>query len=488
VCSSDLVNTQPIPAGQSAQSDYAGNARGYGFHQDLVGGTGGPVNNLPGNASDQCAQSVGTTSLPYCGVITDALGGNIDQLRLNNGTGTGLAAPVHPGNPGVSDEYTKQTGQPWPYPDVRCTNPGGSLTGSSGGQSGNGTDGSAYLSCVDPAPNVAAQGWNGAQTPSAGSAWGVARVQGGHAANSGFGTVDLGSSTAVGYVDPAPQTATGAVTSYVYAASSGVRISFGPLGSVSFGEVSQTATATANGVAGGAKATDTVALGDVVVTQPGSAPLQLCGSVCGNDAAVIEQINNIFAAEMHISQPQPDHALFAGSPGGYVAGVQSDASEQYGDTQFNGMAPEEAQYLPAMRIVLYDDGSFQLSREIVDLAGVAIAADKGNTLNTLPAPSGPTNATEAGQYAGVIGASTGAGLGEVLVTPAGQVGGTAAGAGSLSVLAQVLGRALNGLQFLLRNPLAAAEMISTLLLLGLPYLLMDRRRLWLRDVFGHQRG
>ncbi|MHB8718208.1 MAG: hypothetical protein ACYDAC_04845 [Candidatus Dormibacteria bacterium] len=484
------LNTQVVPPGEAALVNYGGTVRAYGFHSDLVGGTGGPVNNAlqppPGFPNGN--------SLPYGNVVTDALGGDIGSLRLSNGNGAGQAAAVEPGNSSVSAEYTAQThGQPWPYPDALCINPGGTVTASqtgtqtSNGQSGDATQASATVACADPAPQPAAAGWNGGQTPPTGSSWAMSRVQGARLVGSGYGSVGIGPSTAAAYAAP-PAGKIGA-GSYVFAQSSGVRIDFGAAGSVSFGEVSQTVTVSANGLPGGAHATRTVVLGDVVLTLAGQAPQPLCASVCSNDAAVIDQLNNAFASQMHVSQPAPDAGLFAGTPGGYTAGVEADASQQYGDEQFNGMSAEEAALLPALRIVLYDDGAYQLSRWIIDLAGVSTATYLGNT--PVPPVAGVVNSTVAAIDAGLgpyIGGTTttyGSVAGASITNPNGDSGG---GGGPLGGLVHVLGRVFGGLGFLLRNPLEAAEMIGSLLLLGLPLLFMERRRLWLRDVFGHQHG
>src|SRR5262249_36638858 len=154
------------------------------------------------------------------------------------------------------------------------------------------------------------------------------------------------------------------------------------------GTVSQTASARAAGRPGTTATANTVQISDVVVDGK-----SLCSAQCSIQQ-VVDTVNKQFIGVMEIARPAADPTYDRsvggdgkgiGSQGGYIAAVQASLPQQYGDQQFNAMSPEESSLLPALRIVVfaYGDGSPNLSREVLDLAGVEVDAEMG--IEVLPA-------------------------------------------------------------------------------------------------------
>lgn len=269
------------------------------------------------------------------------------------------------------------------------------------------------------------------------------------------------------------------------------------------------ATATAHGQSGTAVTTDTVSPSDVRLTVNGSTVV-VCdkggaltsgdgGSAgqsvpCGIDK-VIQAINAVFPSFVSVMAPQADNSPPAdqhlgngtsnGTPGGFKAVVQSDVNQQYGDQKFNGMSPEEAAFLPAMRIVVYDDGGQGLTREVIDLAGVQDEA----TFGYLPPESSECSGCVPSGV-DVVTAGQDAGLRASLTYIPGSDGGVRApsapsggdpGYSSFAPLA-VVQRVFSGIAWLVRSPMAALQMLALLALLGAPIVVMVRRRSWVDDL------
>jgi hypothetical protein len=205
---------------------------------------------------------------------------------------------------------------------------------------------------------------------------------------------------------------------------------------------------------------------------------------------------------MHVAMPMPDDRYFhnpkvdstdsgmlvaEGSPGGYQSVIEADVNQQYGDIKFNGMENEEATFLPALRIVLYnpEDGNPGLNRHIVDLAGTQTDAQLGISALNL---GGNATGADVAQAAVDAGIPAGAPLPGTSNFVPGDLGGSGGpGGGGLTDVANgisgLVARVFDGMKWLFRNPWEALQLGGTVLLLALPYLLMDRRRIWVREIF-----
>lgn len=453
------TNSGPIPPGSVVSSIYGSTARGYGFHLDYVGGPGGSINNLTFGGSNG-----GQSGRP------DVLGGVIQNLNLRTQGAIGDASALADGNGTTAGAVPAS--QPWPYADSTCASPGpasqghssntGAVTASgSGTQPVPGSDNSDAYSSVTCTGPVTAEARYGAT----------------HATGSGLPTVEVGSSSTTSSVT-AP-TAANVIGATVTALAHGVTIDLGPTASISFGTVSQVVTSKAGGRPGTAGATSVVSLSNVSITQNGQTT-ELCAGLCAGDPqGVISAINTAFPTLLEVTMPDVDGRYVHGSPGGYLAAVQANLPEQYGDQQFNGMSAEEATFHPGLRIVMYgfNDGTPTLSREVLDLAGAEVDSELG--LNVLPPPTSTDVATlteqQVQQAAGLVTSYSGGSAG----TPGtpGHAGTTVATA-NLGTFAQ---QVFNGLQSLLRTPLGALKMLGFLGLLGLPIVMMRRRWTWLTE-------
>ena len=499
-----------IPPGSTVAYTYSSNARGYGVHSDSVGSYGGALNNVING---------GLPALPFSTNNRDLISGTVFQLQLDNGAAQGSAAAMVDGQSSTAAAFKNcsnvssigncqgvaplpavpgapDTTQPWPYTPANCTAPGAAQgesatsDGAAGsqGQEGDASEAHAHVACAatqSARPTCAAlhciAGRDAVDCHAgSGTALGDAHIQGYSLSSSaqapGF---SVGPSSSQSWVSPPGDNAP--IIACAWADSKGININVAGQGGISIGEVSQSAVAAAAGRAGTAHANRTVSLSDVSLTV-GATTVVLCHGACTDDQSAIDQINNTFPTLVHMMLPAPD-GTFAqtgyGSPGGYTAAIQADPAEQFGDRQFNGFGAAEASFLPALRIVLYDDGSYQLNREILDLAGVEADAELG--LSYLPpvdeGAAPPVNATTAALDAGV---------------PSGNdfsSGGGSGSPGSLPVAIPVSGgsiieKVLSGFRWWLRDPAGVIQALGALALFASPMFLMDRRRIWVRDIFG----
>jgi hypothetical protein len=450
--------------GDLIKTSYGANARGYGLHSDYVGNANATINNSTFQGTAEQLKA------PFASGNNDQLAAEVSRLSVADGTAQGGAAAVADGSGATTSDYHHQLGeQPYPFPTAECSNPGpsgGQRETADGYASGGnpdhpdmvGTSAQAHAA-VDCAPT----GDPGATAE--------ARYAGAAPAESpGFG---FGESRTTARVT---RTAT-ASRAEVTATTAGFRLDLGGGNGISIGRVTHHALAVAGGRPGTAKAERTVVLADVSATIAGT-EVVLCQGVCpGDSLGVLAQLNALYPALLHITEPRPDAVLFAGTPKGYIAGVAAEAAQIYGDQGFNGMSAEESTYLPALRVVVYNDGGSN-NREVIDLAGVQVDAELGIDVLAQYVPSGPPpSLPDQSDAAGAtvpptLGGSTDPNLAHV--TPA---------VGTPSSLAgRVLRRVLDGFGWLARSPAQALRFFSLLLLLALPLLLMDRRRRWVRDV------
>lgn len=469
-------------AGLETTLFYSGEASGYGTHVDWIGSAQTVVN----NATDR-DERFGQQLLDG---DRDLLAGYVEDVTLTDSNSAATASSLGDGNGSTQRGFENLTATPnppsgaptlpstptpnpspssspspvvtWPYPTLACGYPG-----SVGHDESAETD-TATVKVVCDADD---------RKTSADAA------HGGHVMTSAGGpTVTVGASETSAHVTP-PNGDTG-VTSTVTARARGLRVDLGAgIGAFTIGEVSSTATASATGRPGGAHTTyDEPVLRDVSVTVGGTR-VELCDTTCAHYDDVIRAVNETFAGYVSIYRPEPDRDLLKGSPGGYKAAVQADPNAMYGDIQFNHMSPEEAALIPALRIVVYNDGN-ALSRVVIDLAGVKVDANQG--VQPVPRytdmPTPPVDVPRARELAippPLNGFSPGGNPTTPLTGTTTIVGGA---------VGRAIMRALHGFAFLLRRP---AELLSVLALLGLlvaPALLMARRRLWTREVFAHPSG
>jgi hypothetical protein len=456
--------------GREVTRSYSGSAAGYGVHTDWVGSANAALGNATANQDE-----VERHDLPFGAGNRDLLLGNVDHIGLEDGGAKGSAAALADGQGSTAAEYKKRTGRIWPYPVAACGFPGlvghDEVTGLQDGEDSH-----------KPAPVSHSEDTRAAEAHVVCDEVHPHRVADADAYHQG-GTFTAPNGGAV-YVARAETTATvtapvgaaGVVTD-VTATVQGLRIDLGDIGEITIGELTHHARATATGRPGGARTERTQPkLRDVSVTVLGTR-VPLCMDGCADYQQVIDRINATFPAYLKIFQPQPDPVLAKGSPGGYTSAIQSDPSAIYGDMQFNQMTPAEAAILPALRIVVYNDGDAG-SRLVVDLAGVLADAQQGVT----PLPEfghydpahPPVDVVKARDYA----------------VPAPEAGFRMPGGDGTSAppyVAQASGgnalvRAFRGFAFLLRSPGELVSMLALLVLFLGPLLLMARRRLWTRDL------
>jgi hypothetical protein len=445
-----FTNNGPIGAHDTVVNTFSGDARGYGVHSDFVGSADGVLaNNLPSSA--------GTGIAPFGAGTRDLRSGVVDQLTVTNTGNGGLAsalsadstardqyancsdvhsqaqcvAPPPPPTPPPSLPSSSPTAAPsqdptvtqqsWPFKDATCVSPAppehpDRTYGSSDG---------AYVTSYDqngkPVPTqvpntaeMATASVNCLTTYQAANSAGTA-VPGSAVGTSQFMGLDLSSaSNVVSHLTVAQsitQTAVlpayngQGVISLATAAARGVRLEL-PGGVVlSIGEVVHSAEATAAGRAGTAKTLHpTPVLYDVTIEKPsigadGSAgvpsTVTICQGQCTQDiSSVVDQINANLPSTVHLSQPTPWADYAKGTPGGYTSAIEASLEQHTADQQFNAMSAQDAWYLPALRIAIYDDGAQGLNREIIDLAGVQVDAVMGIQIFP-PAPPAPSPAPTA---------------------------------------------------------------------------------------------
>ena len=471
------------PPGSTKSSVFSGSARGYGFHSDYVGGVSAVVTNSP-------ASHANVVPIPFTST-TDLLGASVRRLTYGIGSREGDASAMADAGTGTAYQYSQCTGlasltgcvplpcpvttcvpprpppstsQRWPYPDAACYQPGANaqetnsvsgtyVTDSSGSQrTTGGSDATADADC---------SGANGRVVGDA-----VLRAVSQQDQSLTLPQVSVEDSEITSTVTHLDGGA--GVVSETLAEAHGVRIGV-PGGPIEIGGITQHAKVIAAGTPGTAKVVDdTVTVSNMVV-----AGQELCATTCTQHD--FERLNQMFPTYFYAFRPTPDERYndpetHLGSPGGYLAVVQANLSEQYGDQQFNGMSAEESTYLPAVRIVLYgrNEGNPQINREVLDLAGVEADAEYG--IQVIPGGSGyqPDNVQNAAQQAGV---PTGAQLipTHMSAAPPPTV---------QDLIRKTITQLVEGILWLARNPAQALEMGIFLAVLGLPLAMTRRRWTW----------
>jgi hypothetical protein len=516
-----------LPPGAPVSVTYGATGRAYGAHLDVVSSTNGPVNNLlqPNNVS----------GVPFGAGNRDLLIGDMAGLSLNNGTAQGSAAAVGDGNATTAAQFTMctnvnaarncaqppqppcsffaglnqpcpsapdvplpssgttapppRTSQLWPSPLASCSYPGSGgssahfdgLYVTSYSQSGQSSQPNEppqpTQSTASGTNDLAHADVNCVGDPSQASSISAHAFARGVDSAAGLG-VTLASAASNGQVTP-PTAATHTVKTSITASAKGLRVvDANGNDLLRIGEIDQSATTQAGGVAGSAAVTRAVTMRDVFIN--GS---QVCASPC-DIKQVLTQINGAFPTLIHASWPDPAtpygvdaNGVPLGSPGGYTAMVATNATQLYGDEQFNGMSVEEASVLPALRIVLYGfrDGAPNETRTVLDLAGVETDAELGVQPAGETVAQPPIDVAQASADAGVLGAAPSV-PGYIppvppVVTPSPAAGTGGGATGPLGLLV----RAFHGLDWLARSPLAAVQMAAFLALLGLPLVMMRRR-------------
>jgi len=291
-----------------------------------------------------------------------------------------------------------------------------------------------------------------------------------------------------------PSSQEGVVESSVTAVAQGLHLDLGDGATLDIAQATQRVLTEAGGRPGTAHTTRTVTLEGVVLQRPGFPTASLCvqPDTCSGDQGLLDQINTFDPSHLYATLPEPDEPFGtepdgvspAGSPGGYQAKVEASVAEQQGDALFNGISGfngdgTEKTLLPALRLILNAPGSATVSRLIVDLAGVEADTELGVQVFQDDTGMGtPTvDATQSLIQAGVPPVTYQPGTAGTPGFP-----GQPAPAAYHSGLLGVLERALSGLGWLVRSPLAGLQMAGFLVLLGLPVLLVRRRWTWQPDL------
>ena len=458
------------PAGKQVSLSYSGAGRGYGVHSDFVGGAAGLLGDLGSNNT-----SLGTLGetlggqLPASRRTTDLLAGYVERTQVANGSSLASAAALGDGNGASAGDLANDTDssrlggnttQEWPYPDAACSQPGPSATDSKIGEysttygsdgspqqqqiAGTSQDGSASVDCV-------------ARTGSAGAS-GLA-TKGQFSLSSAISSLPVVSAD-FSYVEVKvyPAAPGRPQRSVVSSLARGVAVTLPDGEQISFGDVRQTVSAHAGGIFGSAGTTREVIVDHFAIDGD-----QRCATDC-DLRSVVAQINSFFPGLVEAVVPEPDPAYAAGSPGGYIAGIQSSAGQQVADEQFNEMAPEEASILPGLRLFLDDpkDGQPTINREVLDLAGAEADAEEGL------------------QYFGEPGAVQGLTIQQIdqlLGELPGGPGQVARGSGG-SPAQGAVERVFTGFGWLLRNPLGWVVMLQFYAVFAVPILMARRRWGW----------
>lgn len=486
----------PVPAGAEVSVDYGANTTGYGMHTVWVGGPAGAVTDVTfGN---------GSAPLP---TSADLLAGSVDHLRIRRGSADASASALQDGDGTATTTYQGcssgptapgcatvagapgpvTASQPWPFPPAECSQPGavGGADGQSSGvtaappsgQAGEqpGTDGmaGAAVDCTLDRPATAR------------ASLGALGLPGSGAALAGAPVLDL--AVAQSHVDGSvapPTDSTPRSVASVTATVRGLHVGLGSLGAFDIGALTQTAVAQAGGRAGTASTSDTVTLQDVTLERDGKVQA-LCSGPCPDPAATLATLNSVFAGRLELSMPPVEGSYIGGSPGGYVAAVEAQLAEQYGDEQFNGMRAEEAAVHPGLRLVVFGwgDGVPAVSRQVVDLAGVEAEAELG--IEVFPAFDAGAQGVDqqaAEAAAGVPAAAALFGAALPLAPPA-----LAPGGGVTGGPASLVERALTGFAWLWQTPGGALQLLLAFGLLGAPIALARRRQTWTQTVVGGDR-
>jgi hypothetical protein len=404
----------------------------------------------------------------------------------------------------------QSTAQEWPYPTAECSHPGPKAKDERRGiyqtethstepdaphpsmtpipYTDTGVGAKAATDCAD---QVIAMGQYSCGATGAPAGGGSPALPG-DACNAGGQSLTVSSAQTTTTVI-APDRNGGKARTEVTASVAGLHLTLPDGSQLSIGEISQFAMAEAGGRAGTAHTLRTVSIQDVRVSRPDGSVSTACvgvGSCMGENgsqaALLLGLLNGLLPARLYVTIPaanepfgvESDGISPKGSPGGYQAVLEADAAQQQGDRQFNAMTGfrgSESKLLPALRIVQYSPGAAQVSREVLDFAGVEADAQLGYQVTE--ATTGGNNPVTVDQTQSMI---------EAGVPPSTSfVPGDAASSGlpGQQQVAQkyppgLLGlaeRALTGLGWLVRSPLAGAQMAAFLVLLGGPLLLMRRR-------------
>jgi len=494
------------PPGATLSSSYSAGARGYGVHDDFVGGPANAIDNaIPPVVSGSlpCGSSCANSQLPFGRGNRDLLPAVVEKISIGDGTASGVASALDPGDQNTTQDYTNATksadgsgGHPWPYPQTICSAPGPIAlqspppTKGSSETPGQPDGATAYVDCVHSGGPTGSAHFGGAEDGGPG----------------GFPSVGYGPSQNTSTV--MPPTSVAGSRSVSDSAAKGVVIQLpGGSGALTIGEVHAHAEAAAAGRAGSATASYEREIGNVRLTIGGQTSA-LCASTCPDLATTVRQINQALVGYVEVLVPTPDpryyhdaagapisHGPGLGSPGGYQAVIEADINQQYGDQKFNQMGSAESTFLPALRIVTYSpgDGNPSLNRHILDLAGTQVEAALGisalSGVSDLAGADVGRAASDAGIPAGtqVPGSSTYVAGDPYVAGGPGTAGssGVPGGPGSevINGLTGLVARVFDGLRWLMRRPWEALQLGATVLLLALPYLLMDRRRIWVKEVF-----
>jgi hypothetical protein len=464
-----------IPPGATVASTFGGSARGYGWHSDLVGGLRAEL----GNPFSRTLPTGGLfNNVPYAASDRDLLAAYVSKLDLATGRSGGAASALFDGNSATANDYSNgstptskvQTQrQSWPYPLAECSQPGSEAnsTGSEPGAYYTNSAGSTQQfpgseKSADAQVNCLFTKATGASTLQASSL-----VTDGPALYMGYGN-------ATTEISPPGTGGVAGVVSKATSTAKNIRIDLPGGASLSIGEVTQEATATAAGTAGTAHAQRHLTVSGISVNGA-----SLCNEDCSQ--ADFDQLNQDFPNRIHISRPDPYDVLYNGTPGGFTSGVQANLAQQYGDRSFNGMGAEEAAILPGLRIVLYNDGGAGLGREVLDLAGVAVDAHMG--VDVIEGASTDTPLIDIGEAASAAGEPNYVDGGSY--APAAYSQANSEGSRGFLSLPQDIGNLVNkvfsGFKWLMQSPASGLRMLGTIALLIAPGLLMARRRLWNAD-------
>jgi hypothetical protein len=456
-------------AGRQSSTTFNGDAAGYGMRLDWIGSANAVLGNLTANQST--FEGLG---IPFTSGSRDLLLGYTQQVSLSDTSASGGATAVGDGQASTVQDFQASTNNAWPYPTATCGYPGIGHDDAQGFQNGN-PQAPSHVDHSDATSVASAKVVCDIMRPVR-QASGNAFHGGGSVNGPSIASIEVGPTESKADVY-APHEGSG-VVSTATASVRGVRIDLGSAGLVTIGEISHTGWATATGRPGGARTVrPRPVLHDVAITVNGSR-VDVCGDSCGPYQKVLDVINATFPSYLKIFAPQPDPVLLRGSKGGYTAGVQAPATARYGDIQFNQMNTEEASFVPALRLVVYNDGDAS-SRLVVDLAAIKIDAQQGVQLTPEFAPFDPQTPDAVAKARDFAAPPPNNGF-----KPGTEVRGESpqyAVPSARSVGAVV--RAFQGFAFLFRKPAELLSMLALLVLLLTPLLLMARRRLWTTEVF-----
>ena len=329
------ANTAGIPevSGKTG-ANYSGSMQGYGSVMRQVGGEVNlQYNYVPVGIN---GPERGTRSYATSWIQQGALANSEAQASL-------MTAVVDQGNTG-----TQLSGQgvTWPYKSATCAD----LGNNQGSQGGDGSGVKCDANGAAVSGSVAAGSSSVILPADKSSGQSVPEVFG-----VGSSSLKMSSTAEQGK----------GMTTEVHASASGISILGGML---KIGEVTADATAHANGQTGGAKATLTRELHNVVVQGT-----QLCGAQCNLDT-VIKTINSELVGHVRVSTPDPDQTLL-GSPGGYQALIRRNPYSQAEESSLNDQ-PGVRGEVPGLQITVYEDNS-ESSRTVIYLAGTEVEAHYG---------------------------------------------------------------------------------------------------------------